>query len=75
MMMPKDDSSYVQMMRMHHQMGIDIAKLAVEKASRDDVKAFAKKTMGAQQKDSDELKRMQESMRPVPACTTTTARC
>jgi uncharacterized protein (DUF305 family) len=63
MMMPKDDSSYVQMMQMHHQMGIDMAKLAVDKASRDDVKAFAKKMIDVQQKDIQDLKRMQESMK------------
>ena len=50
MMMPKDDASYVQMMQMHHQMGIDMAKIAVEKSPRDDVKTFARKMIDAQQK-------------------------
>ena len=42
MMMPKDDASYVLMMQMHHRQGIDMAKVAVDKSSREDVKAFAR---------------------------------
>ena len=63
MMMPKDDASYVQMMQMHHQMGIDMAKIAVDKSSREDVKAFARKMIDAQQKEIEELRRMQSSLK------------
>lgn len=67
MMMPKDDASYVQMMQMHHQMGIDMAKIAVEKSSRDDIKAFAHKMIDAQQKEIEELRRMQSSLKGTAA--------
>lgn len=62
-MMPSDDGSYVEMMQMHHQMGIDMAKMAQEKAQREDVKAFAKKTIDEQTKDIEELLRIQQSMK------------
>ena len=67
MMMPKDDASYVQMMQMHHQQGIDMAKVAVDKSSRDDIKAFARKMIDAQQKEIEELRGMQQSMKPGAA--------
>lgn len=63
MMMPTDDGSYVEMMQMHHQMGIDMAKVAEERAQRDDVKAFAKKTIDEQTKDIEQLRRIQQSMK------------
>jgi uncharacterized protein (DUF305 family) len=67
MMMPKDDTSYVQMMQMHHQQGIDMAKLAVDKSSREDVKAFARRMIDAQQKEIEELRRIQQSLKPGAA--------
>lgn len=61
MMKPADDASYVQMMQMHHLHGIEMAKLAENKAQGEEVKAFARRVIDAQQKDLDELKRMEQS--------------
>lgn len=63
MMMPKDDASYIQMMRMHHQRAIDMAKVAVEKSQRDDLKAFATRVIDIQQEEIEELRRMQQAMK------------
>ena len=63
MMKPKDDASYVEMMAMHHQHGIEMAKMAVEKAQRNDVKDFARRTIEGQQKDLDELKKLQQTLK------------
>jgi uncharacterized protein (DUF305 family) len=62
MMKPADDASYVSMMQMHHEHGIEMAKLAMSKSTRDEVKAFAKKTAADQQKDIDELHTLQASV-------------
>ena len=61
--MPKDDAGYVQMMQMHHLQGIDMAKVAEEKSQRDDVKAFARKMIDAQQKDIEELRRIEPTVK------------
>lgn len=61
--MPKDDASYVQMMQMHHQQGIDMAKIAVDKSSREDIKGFAHKMIDAQQKEIEELRLLQQSLK------------
>ena len=63
MMMPRDDASYVQMMQMHHQQAVDMAKVAVERSQRADVKTFAQRVIDVQQKEIEELRRMQQAMK------------
>lgn len=50
------DLHYIDMTIMHHQQGIDMARLAEEKGQNARVKAFAKKTGDDQQKDMEELR-------------------
>lgn len=50
------DLHYIDMTIMHHQQGVDMARLAEEKAANARVKAFAKKTGDDQQKDIEELR-------------------
>jgi uncharacterized protein (DUF305 family) len=54
------DLRYIDMMMHHHQMGIDMAKLAQNKASHAELKTFATKTIEEQQKDSDQLKKWRD---------------
>ena len=49
------DLHFIDMMIMHHQEGIEMAKLAETKAQNAGVKAFAIKTAADQQKDIEEL--------------------
>lgn len=49
------DLHYIDMTIMHHQQGIEMARLAEGKAQNARVKAFAKKTGDDQQKDMEEL--------------------
>ena len=49
------DAAYVDMMMMHHDQGIEMAKAVVEKGQREDVKAFASKIISGQQEDKKEL--------------------
>lgn len=51
------DLHYIDMTIMHHEEGIEMAQLAVTKATSAGVKAFAQKTAADQQKDIDELQR------------------
>lgn len=51
------DLHYIDMTIMHHEEGIEMAQLAVTKATSAGVKAFAQKTATDQQKDIDELQR------------------
>ena len=50
------DLHYIDMTIMHHQQGIEMARLAEEKGQSARVKAFATKTAGDQQKDIEELR-------------------
>ena len=52
------DRRFVEEMKKHHEMGIEMAQLAQRQGSREDVRAFAKKTLDEQKKESDELKRL-----------------
>jgi uncharacterized protein (DUF305 family) len=58
------DLRYIDMMMHHHQMGIDMAKLAQTKAAHKELKAFATKTIEEQQKDSDQLKQWRDAWYP-----------
>lgn len=51
------DLHYIDMTIMHHEEGIEMAQLAVSKATSAGVKAFAQKTAADQQKDIEELQR------------------
>ena len=51
MMMPKDDASYVLMMQMHHQQGIDMAKVALQRSSDPRVLSIAQDIVLAQAKE------------------------
>lgn len=50
-----DDASYVHMMREHHAQGVSMAKMAAERATRDDVRTFAKNVIDDQTKEITEL--------------------
>lgn len=50
------DLHFIDMMMMHHQQGIEMARLAQEKGQSAKVKAFAAKTAADQQKDIEELR-------------------
>lgn len=49
-------------MRIHDQMGLDMRKMAEEGAQREDVKAFARRTIEEQTNDIEELRHIQQSM-------------
>lgn len=49
------DLHFIDMMIMHHQEGIEMARMAQTKTKNSKIKAFATKTAGDQQKDIDEL--------------------
>lgn len=65
----KDDASYVRMMRMHHEQGVKMAKLAVERAQRQEVRQFAQKTLDEQQQDIGSLQRIAEGQSTAAAGT------
>lgn len=52
------DRLFVEEMKKHHEMGIEMAQLAQRQGSREEVRAFAKKTVDEQKKESEELKRL-----------------
>lgn len=54
------DLHYIDMMIEHHQMGIDMAKMAQNKASHVELKDLATKMVEDQQKDSDQLKKWRD---------------
>jgi uncharacterized protein (DUF305 family) len=75
MPMPQTDGEYVHMMSMHHDEGIKMAELAVQKASDTAVKQFAARVRDGQQKERKELEALskaakvgtpQHSMKPMP---------
>ena len=45
----QNDAQYIDMMMMHHGMGIEMARIAADKAQRADVKALANKIITVQQ--------------------------
>lgn len=54
------DLHYIDMMIEHHQMGIDMAKMAQNKASHAELKTLATKMIEDQQKDQDQLKKWRD---------------
>ena len=54
------DLQFLDSMTMHHQHGLEMAKMAQEKASHAELKAFAQKTAADQQKEIDQMKRWRE---------------
>ena len=54
------DLHFIDMMIEHHRMGIDMAKLAQNKASHTDLKALAAKMAEDQQKDTDQLNKWRD---------------
>ncbi len=51
----QNDAQYIDMMMMHHGMGIEMARIAADKAQRADVKALANQIITVQQEESKEL--------------------
>lgn len=51
----QNDAQYIDMMMMHHGMGIEMAQIAADKAQRADVKALANKIITVQQEEKKEL--------------------
>ena len=54
------DLHFIDMMMMHHRQGIEMAKLAEEKAENPRVKAFATRTRAGQEKDIPMLQSMRD---------------
>lgn len=54
------DLHYIDMLIEHHQMGIDMAKMAQNKASHAELKTLATKMVEDQQKDQDQLKKWRD---------------
>jgi uncharacterized protein (DUF305 family) len=54
------DLHYIDMMIEHHRMGIDMAKMAQNKASHAELKDMATKMVDDQQKDTDQLKKWRD---------------
>lgn len=54
------DLHYIDMMIEHHQMGINMAKMAQNKASHAELKDLATKMVEDQQKDSDQLQKWRD---------------
>lgn len=54
------DLHYIDMMIEHHQMAIDMGKMAQNKASHAELKDFVTKMADDQQKDSDQLKKWRD---------------
>lgn len=54
------DLHYIDMMIEHHQMGIEMAKMAQNKASHAELKDLATKMAEDQQKDADQLKKWRD---------------
>lgn len=54
------DLQFLDSMTMHHQHGVEMAKLAQEKASHAELKAFAQKAVEDQQKEIDQMKRWRD---------------
>ena len=52
---------FVDMMMMHHQQGIEMARLAEEKSPNADVKSFSRKTIDAQGKDLKQLQFLRDT--------------
>ena len=55
------DLHYVDMTLMHHEQGVEMARLAEQKGRSAQVKAFAKKTAAEQEKDTKELQRYRDT--------------
>ena len=54
------DLEFIDMMMMHHQQGIEMARVALSKAHLPQLKDFAQKTIDDQQKDIGELERLRD---------------
>lgn len=54
------DLQFLDSMTMHHQHGVEMAKMAQEKASHAELKAFAQKTVDEHQKEIDQMKRWRD---------------
>lgn len=50
-----DDAHFVEMMRKHHQGGMELSKVEESKGSRDDVKSLAARIRASQERDLKEL--------------------
>jgi uncharacterized protein (DUF305 family) len=55
------DLHYIDMTLMHHEHGVEMARLAEEKGRSAQVKAFARKTAADQQKETKELQRYRDT--------------
>lgn len=56
------DRAFLDLTAMHHHDGIEMARLAEKKATRDDEKAFAQKTRTGQEKDLREITAAREKL-------------
>lgn len=60
----QNDAHYIDMMVMHHGMGIEMARIATDKAQRADVKALADKIITVQQGEQKELDGYKAGLKP-----------
>jgi uncharacterized protein (DUF305 family) len=59
------DVQYVQMMRLHYHVGMEMTQIAVQHALRDDLRAFAERVLLDQRGDSEELRRIELKLEPI----------
>lgn len=61
--MKMDDNMYVQQVMQHHEQGIKMAEMAVDKANTEIVKQLATASVADQRKDMEELRAMQRELK------------
>lgn len=64
------DAHYVAMMIVHHDMGVEMAQIATDKAQRAEVRQLATKIVTVQQAEKKELEGFKSSLKPDAAATT-----
>lgn len=60
----QNDAQYIDLMMMHHGMGIEMARIAADKAQRADVKALAAKIITVQEGEQKELDGYKTGLKP-----------
>lgn len=60
----QNDTQYIDMMMMHHGMGIEMARIAADNAQRADVKALANKIISVQEGEQKELDGYKAGLKP-----------
>ena len=56
------DKDFLEMMIMHHQGAVDMAKVVERRSKNDKIREFAKKIMESQQKEIEQMKQWQSEV-------------